>query len=507
MQMIQKHPVLIIIMCGLPGRGKTFLCNKIKCYLNWLGHPTKHFNVGSYRRQQKHQDEVQSADFFDANNAHGVEAREKAAFCCTQDVLEYLATESGQVAIFDATNTTEERRQSLVQQFHGRYQYLFIESICNDPKALETNYHAKMSFSPDYTGISTSQAMGDFKARISMYEKVYKPISNRNLHYIKLIDMVTGRGHMDVNRISGYLGGKIVFFLMQVCKAGMANSRKIWLTPHGASDFSLAGRVGGDSRLCGEGEEYARRLPEVVVDRLPLTFEERAIPVSVWTSTLVRTIQTAKFLPFPKLRWKALDELHTGVCDGLSYAEIEKRFPHEFAARRKDKLKYRYPSGESYLDVVQRLEPVIIEIEREKECVVVVAHQAVLRAILGYFTAAPLESIPTLEIPAHTLIELRPRPDGTMDVEFIPVRLRSAASAGASGGLSCTQGVSPLSSEDLPVQVPFGAVFTATPFSHRAGVRLHRTTAGGAEPPRPEGGAVSPTGSVAGAQRRATMYQ
>jgi 6-phosphofructo-2-kinase/fructose-2,6-biphosphatase len=28
---------------------------------------------------------------------------------------------------------------------------------------------------------------------------------------------------------------------------------------------------------------------------------------------------------------------------------------------------------------------VIIEIEREKECVMVVAHQAVLRAILGYF--------------------------------------------------------------------------------------------------------------------------
>ncbi len=32
-------------------------------------------------------------------------------------------------------------------------------------------------------------------------------------------------------------------------------------------------------------------------------------------------------------------------------------------------------SGESYLDVIQRLEPVIIEMEREKEYVVVVAHQ------------------------------------------------------------------------------------------------------------------------------------
>lgn len=34
---------------------------------------------------------------------------------------------------------------------------------------------------------------------------------------------VTGRGHMDVNRISGYLPGKIVFFLMQV-----GNGCQVW---------------------------------------------------------------------------------------------------------------------------------------------------------------------------------------------------------------------------------------------------------------------------------------
>lgn len=65
---------------------------------------------------------------------------------------------------------------------------------------------------------------------------------------------------------------------------------------------------------------------------------------------------------------------------------------------------YRYPSGESYLDVIQRLEPVIIEMERERECVCVVAHQAVLRAVYGYFTATPLKDIPRLDIPLHTLI-------------------------------------------------------------------------------------------------------
>ena len=42
------------------------------------------------------------------------------------------------------------------------------------------------------------------------------------------------------------------------------------------------------------------------------------------------------------------------------------------------------------MDVIQRLEPVIIEIERERECVCVVAHQAILRALYGYFMKVPL---------------------------------------------------------------------------------------------------------------------
>ena len=48
-----------ISQVGLPARGKTFLCNKLKSYLNWLGHVTGHFNVGQYRRTQKGAEEVQ----------------------------------------------------------------------------------------------------------------------------------------------------------------------------------------------------------------------------------------------------------------------------------------------------------------------------------------------------------------------------------------------------------------------------------------------------------------
>ena len=36
-------------------------------------------------------------------------------------------------------------------RFHGRWQYLFIESICNDAEVLERNYRFKMMYSPDYS--------------------------------------------------------------------------------------------------------------------------------------------------------------------------------------------------------------------------------------------------------------------------------------------------------------------------------------------------------------------
>ena len=54
-----------------------------------------------------------------------------------------------------------------------------------------------------------------------------------------------------------------------------------------------------------------------------------------------------------------------------------------------------------------RMEPVIMELER-KENVVVVGHQAVLRCLLGYFLEIEEERMPYIEIPLHTVIKLTP---------------------------------------------------------------------------------------------------
>lgn len=373
---------LVIILVGLPARGKTFLCNKIMCYFNWLGHPTRHFNVGQYRRVQA-QGEVQDASFFDPSNPEGNIARARALHAALEDMEAWLSGDSAQVAIFDATNSTSERRNFLRGRLHGRFEYMFLESVCEDQEVLEKNYRLKMKYSPDYKGVEMEKALEDFRERISKYEAVYETISDRSLHYVKLINMVTGRGYMDVNRISGYLPGKMVFFLMQICKA-LGRARRIWLTRHGESLYNTQGKIGGNSLLSIRGSAYAQLLPQVLESRIP-SVGGKKVPVAVWTSTLARTIETAGPLPYPKVQWKALDEIQAGICDGMTYSEIKERMPEEHEMRQKDKLRYRYPSGESYMDVIQRLEPVVIEVERDRECICIVAHQAVLRALYGYF--------------------------------------------------------------------------------------------------------------------------
>lgn len=63
--------------------------------------------------------------------------------------------------------------------------------------------------------------------------------------------------------------------------------------------------------------KYAQALPALVKDNIG------DCEITVWTSTLQRTIQTAQNLPYQKLTWKSLDELDAGVCDGMTYEEIE----------------------------------------------------------------------------------------------------------------------------------------------------------------------------------------
>ncbi|XP_048613808.1 6-phosphofructo-2-kinase/fructose-2,6-bisphosphatase-like isoform X2 [Brassica napus] len=398
---------LAIVLVGLPARGKTFTAAKLTRYLRWLGHDTKHFNVGKYRRL-KHGVNV-AADFFRGDNPEGVEARTEVAALAMEDMIGWMQ-DGGQVGIFDATNSTRVRRNMLMKMGEGKCKIIFLETLCNDERIIERNIRLKIQQSPDYAeGTDFEAGVRDFRDRLANYEKVYEPVEEGS--YIKMIDMVSGNGgQIQVNNISGYLPGRIVFFLVNT----HLTPRPILLTRHGESMDNVRGRTGGDSVISESGKIYAKKLANFVEKRLK---NEKA--ASIWTSTLQRTILTAgSIVGFPKVQWRALDEINSGVCDGMTYEEIKKIMPEEFESRRKDKLRYRYPRGESYLDVIQRLEPVIIELERQRAPVVVIAHQAVLRALYAYFADRPLKEIPQIEMPLHTIIEIQMGVSGVQEKRY-----------------------------------------------------------------------------------------
>ncbi len=53
-------------------------------------------------------------------------------------------------SIYESQSVAENIVCAQRNRFHGRWQYLFIESICNDPDVLQQNYRYKMMYSPDY---------------------------------------------------------------------------------------------------------------------------------------------------------------------------------------------------------------------------------------------------------------------------------------------------------------------------------------------------------------------
>ncbi|XP_052185101.1 6-phosphofructo-2-kinase/fructose-2,6-bisphosphatase-like isoform X2 [Diospyros lotus] len=310
---------LAIVLVGLPARGKTFTAAKLTRYLRWLGHDTKHFNIGKYRRLKHGVN--QSADFFRADNPEGMEARDEVAALAMDDMIAWMQ-EGGQVGIFDATNSIKKRRNMLMKMAEGKCKIIFLETICNDKLIIERNIRLKIQQSPDYAEEPDFEAgYQDFKKRLENYEKVYEPVEEGS--YIKMIDTVSGPGgQIQVNNISGYLPGRIVFFLVNM----HLTPRPILLTRHGESRDNVRGRIGGDSSLSDTGEIYAKKLANFVEKRLKT---ERA--ASIWTSTLQRTILTASpIVGFPKIQWRALDEINAGVCDGMTNEEIKKNMPEEY---------------------------------------------------------------------------------------------------------------------------------------------------------------------------------
>lgn len=477
---------LVIVMVGLPARGKSYITNKLTRYLNWLQHDCRVFNVGNTRRKSKlnagpeqnplpdshPNSEAQSpiqgaaggfgeakkeaviskpkttehdASFFNPDNKASTALREKWAMDTLDMLLDYVINGSGSVGIFDATNSTKHRRKKVLKRIqersNGELKVLFLESICSDPAIIESNIRLKLS-GPDYKNMDPEVALKDFVGRLHNYEKAYETIDEEEeqipgFQYVKMIDV--GKKVVSFN-IQGFLSSQTVYFLLNfnLCE------RQIWLTRHGESRDNVSGRIGGDSHLTRRGKKFAKALAKFMnfqreefrkqqlerfSTRLELKYNSMfnpedvaAIPnepnFCVWTSMMHRAVESGVYFNeqvYSVKQMRMLNEIGAGKCEGMTYEEIQDKYPKEFELRLENKLSYRYPGvgGESYLDVLTRLRPLITEIERTTDHLLIISHRVVLRILIGYFLNLQPSDIVQLDVPLHSLYKLETNPYGT----------------------------------------------------------------------------------------------
>ncbi len=133
---------------------------------------------------------------------------------------------------------------------------------------------------------------------------------------------------------------------------------KLLLIRHGESLGNVTGQWQGwlDAPLTGQGREQAQRLAE----RLQQWSVERSEPLAaVYSSTLARAYQTASILArrcgLPLVLDKRLRERDLGELQGLTWPEIETRYPELAQTIRQRRTVSALPGGETAYHLAERV--------------------------------------------------------------------------------------------------------------------------------------------------------
>ena len=255
------------------------------------------------------------------------------------------------------------------------FHHLIIEMIC-EPEDREQNlldtvkFYQKRDNNTDWEKVFRTR-LEDFESAYEQCSAVEAPLIIVNSSPDPLKHAVTARG----------VCGAIQSCILGVLAHPLIKDQLFYFTRHGESEYNILGRIGGNADLSPRGFKYADRLSKY----LGGLSSSAKKPKLIWTSELKRTISTARKVQCgSRTCLKELNEIDAGICEELTYEEIQERFPQEFAWRDQDKLKYRYPHGESYLDLLQRVDSVVQGLFTMSH-VLLVSHQAVLRCIMAFF--------------------------------------------------------------------------------------------------------------------------
>lgn len=167
---------------------------------------------------------------------------------------------------------------------------------------------------------------------------------------------------------------------------------KIILIRHGETNWNLTGRYQGqtDIALSEKGLSQVK----YVADRL-----YREAIDAVYSSDLDRAYQTAKGIAVKhKLSVKKDErfrEINFGAWEGLTYDEIQAKWPNELKLFFSTTSQAEIPDGEKITMLAERVSAAIKQIvaDNPDKTIAIVAHGMVIRAAIAHFLHLPLDYV------------------------------------------------------------------------------------------------------------------
>ena len=181
--------------------------------------------------------------------------------------------------------------------------------------------------------------------------------------------MINAGERLVVNNCNfGYLSHRIVFYLLNL----HIKSRHTYFVRVSQSGRYISQHADGnqagttreedsykaDAHLSPQGEDYAMKMSQTLLTHRE---EERAAliekggadtplkPLTIWTSTRRRTVETASWLKLQgyKVRQRSqMSQLNPGVCEKMSETRIRLEYPDEIKKHEADPYHHRYPRAE-----------------------------------------------------------------------------------------------------------------------------------------------------------------
>lgn len=199
--------------------------------------------------------------------------------------------------------------------------------------------------------------------RIEMRIPMFESMGEAELNYIKMIN--AGAKFFYNNVSFNYLSHRIVFYLTNL----HIKSRTTFFVRAGTTEEEDSYKA--DAPLSELGRMYSQRMSETLLKHREQEHAEQAEkadadkggaplplrPLTVWTSTRLRTVQTADYLKSKgfKVRQRSqMSQMNPGVCEKMSERVIRQIYPEEVEKHEMDPYHHRYPRAEVWQAVVAR---------------------------------------------------------------------------------------------------------------------------------------------------------